>query len=104
MGALDIAKEKGLQIGENDTQNLGQPEPAVPVEQHEQTKDDDAGELDDGAILHSITPVVNEVDAVAADGQDNKSVKLPEPVSGGRRRCGYGMVCHAVIGVSWIQS
>ena len=41
---------------------LGSPSPAVPVEQHEQTKDDDAGELDDQMKLMPLQPMARIVE------------------------------------------
>lgn len=66
------------------------------MEGHEGAKQEDSGQFDDSAPGHVIVPIIEEIEAIAADGQDDERIQLPELLPGNTGR-GYRMVFHLVV-------
>ena len=98
-GSLDIAKEEGLEVGADDAEYFGEFEVTDAMEDHEEAKQKDAGQFDDGAPDHPVVKIIEKIKAVAADGENDKRIQLPEFVP----RCmrctgrGYRMAFHLVV-------
>jgi hypothetical protein len=60
------------------------------MEDHEEVKQEDPGQFDDGAPGHVVVEVIEKIEAVAADGQHDKRIQLPEFVLWSAGRTGYG--------------
>jgi hypothetical protein len=93
-----------LEVGADDAEYFRQLEVAHAMEDHEEVKQEDPGQFDDGAPGHVVVEVIEKIEAVAADGQHDKRIQLPEFVPG-RMGGGYRMVFHLVVRDQyWIQS
>jgi hypothetical protein len=58
------------------------------VKGHEEAKQEDPGQFDDGAPGHAVVQIIEKIEGIAADGQDNKGIQLPEFVPGSTGRGG----------------
>jgi hypothetical protein len=68
------------------------------MEDHEEAKQEDAGQFDDGAPGHPVVQIIEKIEAIAADGQNDKGIQLPEFMFGSTGRSGYRMVFHLMTG------
>jgi hypothetical protein len=85
-----------LEVDANDAEYFGKFEMAVAVEDHEETKQEDAGHFDDGAPGHAIVQIIEKINPVAADSEYDEGIQLPEVVPFGGYRGRYGMVVHGL--------
>ena len=62
---------------------LGSSRKPIAVEDHKEAKQEDAGQFDDGAPGHPVIEIIEKIEAIAADGQNDKGIQLPEFVPWG---------------------
>ena len=92
-----------MEVGADDAEYFGELKVADAMEDHEQVKQEDAGQFDEGAPGQPVVQIIEKIEAVAADGQHDKRIQLPEFVLWSAGRSGYRMVFHLFVrGGNWI--